>query len=329
VRTAERATALLEAAVESRATIVECMHTPELLEPVPNVALLRSRDRLGVVVLVGALAAVTALGSAPGIVHAQARLVTRMRSLRRAMGSEFPIGLQRAWCHFIALGHHARALARANVRLLERRTALRDALNHYLHRFVRIETRPGSSAYWVGGGPQWNSDELARAAANIGVLIEPVPASDDAAQFCMGITSIPAGRIRAGVQELARLIRADPQLGSRGLRDECVAPLTGTALKRALSGATLLYNTVYGEPCTFKLSADGSLSGRAGYSGEDRDSGRWWVEGGFWFRQWQHWAYGESLGLRTIIDGDQVRWFNAEGLLIDTALIVRRRGSRS
>ena len=123
-------------------------------------------------------------------------------------------------------------------------------------------------------------------------------------------------------------MRADPQLGSRTLREETVAPLSGAALQRALAGATLLYNTVCGEPCTIRLGSDGTLSGRAGYSNEDRDSGRWWVEGDRWYRQWQHWAYGESLGLITLIDGDQLRWFNADGLFIDTAVIVRRRGSR-
>ncbi len=327
IRTADRAGALLDAAAASGATIVDCVHAADLQEPARDAASLRSLDRHGLVVAVGALSPVASLGGAPGIVHAQSRLVGRMRGLRRDMGAEFPVGLQRAWCYFLALGHYSRAIARANVRLAERRTALRDALNHYLHRFVRIEARAGSSAYWVSGGAQWDSEGLARAAANIGVLIEPVAAGTESAQFCMGITSIKGERIRAGVQELARIIRADAGLGSRRLQDEVLAPLAGSALKRALSGATLLYNTVYGEPCTLKLSADGGLSGRAGYSNEDRDTGRWWVEGGLWFRQWQHWAYGEALGLQTVIDGEQVRWFNTEGLLIDTAVIVRRRGA--
>jgi GntR family transcriptional regulator / MocR family aminotransferase len=329
IRTLEHASVVLQAAAESRATIVECIPATDLVEPARNAVLLRGLDRSGLVVSVGSLAAVAALGSAPGVLHAPARLIHRLRSLRRAMGAEFPVGLQRAWCYFLELGHYARALARANQELLGRRTALRDALNHYLHRFVRIEIRPGSSACWVTGGPQWDSDGLARAAANIGVLIEPVPASGENAQFCMGVTSIRTERIRAGVQELARLIRADPQLGSRRLGDEVLAPLVGIALHRALSGATLLYNTVYGEPCTLKLAADGGLSGRAGYSGEDRDTGRWWVEGNLWFRQWQHWAYGEAMGMYTVIDGEQVRWFNSDGLMIDTAIIVRRRRPRS
>ena len=329
IHTRERAAALLHSAAENRATIVECVQGSDLLEPAREAVTLRSLARGEQVVSVGALAPVTALGTAPGVVHADARLIERIRALRRHSGAEFPGGMQRAWAYFIGLGHYAGALARANVRLLERRTALRDALNHYLHRFVRIETRLGSSAYWISGGPQWNAAQLARAAANIGVLIEPISAPGESAQFCMGVTSIRTERIRAGVQELARIVRADPNLGSRRLKDESVAPLGGAALQRALAGATLLYNTVYGEPCTIRLAGDGTLSGRAGYSNEDRDSGRWWVQGDRWYRQWQHWAYGESAGLFTVIEGEQVRWYNADGLYIDTAVIARRRGGRA
>ena len=329
IRTRERAAALLQAATGNRATIVEFVHGADLLEPEHETITLHGLARGEQVVSVGALAAVTALGTAPGIVHGDARLIARIRALRRHGGAEFPGGMQRAWAYFIGLGHYAGALARANVRLLERRTALRDALNHYLHRFVRIETRQGSSAYWISGGPHWNAAHVARAAANSGVLIEPISAAGESAQFCMGVTSIRTERIRAGVQELARIVRADRQLGSRTLREERVTPLAGSALQRALAGATLLYNTVYGEPCTISLANDGTLSGRAGYSNEDRDIGRWWVDGDRWYRQWQHWAYGESLGLITVIEGEQLRWYNADGLFIDTAVIVRRRSTRA
>jgi GntR family transcriptional regulator/MocR family aminotransferase len=328
IRSRERAEVLLQAATASQTSVVECVHAQELLERGRGEVLLRSLPRSEAVVSVGSLAAVAALGTAPGVIHANARLIARIRKLRRETGAEFPIGLQRAWAYYIGLGHYAGAVARASVRLLERRTALRDALNHYLHRFVSIETRPGSSAYWVSGGPQWNSAHLAQVAARVGVLIEPVAAGGASAQFCMGVTSIGSASIRAGVRELARIILADPQLGSRTLREETIAPLAGRALKRALGGATLLYNTVYGEPCTLQLGTDGTLTGHAGYSNEDQDSGRWWVEGDRWFRQWNHWAYGESLGLYTVVDGEQVRWFSADGLLTDTAVIVRRRGAR-
>jgi GntR family transcriptional regulator/MocR family aminotransferase len=253
-------------------------------------------------------------------------VIERLRNLRRSSGSEFAAGMQRAWAHFLALGHYGTSVARAGAVLLERRTALRDALNHYLHKFVRIGPYLRSSAYWVRGPEGMNSDLLSRAAASLGVLIEAGGDGEKRNLCTMGVTSLPRERIRAGVELLARLIRQDPALGSRRLLDEPLTPLVGRALHRALAGKTLLYNTVYGDPCTIEVRRDGTLSGTAGYAGEDCDSGRWWVEGDRWYRQWHSWAYGESLGLHTVIDGDQVRWYRTEGLLIDTAVIVRNDG---
>src|SRR3546814_19577321 len=77
------------------------------------------------------------------------------------------------WAYFIGLGHYSAALVRAGRVLAERRTALRDALNHYLHERVSIETAPGASAYWVSVPAGMDARELARQAAAIGVLVDP------------------------------------------------------------------------------------------------------------------------------------------------------------
>jgi len=329
IATRERAVTLLQAAEESNATIIDCVPAFDLRESSRNSSSLRTLDRTRCVISIGGLAAAASLGSAPGVIYSDSTRMAAIRSLRRQSGGEFPFGLQRAWSYFIGLGHYASARSRASTRLLERRTALRDALNHYLHRFVKIHTFPNSSAYWITGSLKLQPDNLARSAAAVGVLIEPVTVVDEQPQFCMGVTSIRKERIREGVEKLARLIRSDPQLGSRRLQDETVSPLKGTALRRALSGATLLYNTAYGDPCTLVVEADGVLNGRAGYSNEDQDTGRWWIEHDMWYRQWQNWAYAESLGLITIVDHDQVRWFNADGLLVDTAVIVKRKRGKS
>ncbi|HTP40726.1 MAG TPA: GntR family transcriptional regulator [Steroidobacteraceae bacterium] len=325
----ERAEALLRAAEASRAVIVECVPGFDLRDPARNAWSLRSLDGGERVIAVGALSAVGSLGTPPGIIHGNARQLLRIRATRRRLGSEFPFGLQRAWAYYIALGHYAGACARASEKLQERRTALRDALNHYLHRFVTIRTRPASSAYWIHATAQLDPGQLARRAAAVGVLIEPVAPFGESAHFCMGVTSLRTERIREGVEKLARLIRTDPLLGSRRIQQEGAHVLKGAALRRALSGATLLYNTAYGEPCTLELRPDGRLIGRAGYSDEDQDTGRWWIEGDRWFRQWRHWAYGESVGYWIGVDNDQIRWFNAEGLLVDTAVIARRRRSKA
>jgi GntR family transcriptional regulator/MocR family aminotransferase len=316
-----RAEAIIEAASRTDSRVVECVAAPDIREPRRGVPSLRAVAGASHLVLVGALSQAASLGPAPAFINASAEVIGRLREARRLCGGALSLGMQRAWGYFIGLGHYAAATAQAALVLQERRIALRDALNHHLHRFVSIHTCAGSSAYWVRGGAQIDAAEIARAAATVGILVEPV--GSPAALLCMGVTSIPKGKIREGVQRLGRLVRRDPRSGPADLSSEPARPLRGGQLQRAMAGATLLYNTVYGEPCTIEVRADGQLVGRAGYADEDRDTGRWWIEDDRWFRQWNSWAYAEVIGFDTVIDGDQVRWFNAEGQLADTAVLVR------
>src|SRR3546814_19825936 len=80
-----------------------------------------------------------------------------------------------------------------------------------------------------------------------------------------------------------------------------------------MAGASLLYSTVYGAPCTLEINADGNLAGTAGYAGEDCDSGHWWLEDDRWYRQWRQWAYGEATGYEVVGDGDQMRFYGEDG----------------
>jgi GntR family transcriptional regulator / MocR family aminotransferase len=321
-RTRRRDLELLRVAEERDVLIIEFAPAPDLRDSPGSALSLRTLDVGGRVLLVGALAAVATLGQAPGFMSGGAALIERVRQMRMRIGCELSAGLQRAWSYYLALGHYTARLSRAHRILQPRRTALRDALQHYLHKFVSIEAVPGSSAYRVIGPAGMNAYELARAAAELGVLIEPED-SGRPEVFRMGVTSIPKERIRAGVEQLARLIRGDRKLGSRRLQDETSAPLSGKELQRVLSGSTWLYNTVYGEPCTIELKPDGELVGRAGYANDDCDRGRWWIENDRWSRQWEQWAYGEVNAYRVVLEGDQVRLFNNDGLLVDTSLIVR------
>lgn len=319
----QRARHWLAAAGEADALVIECAPPPDLPAGRGGALPLRAFDDTGSVMLIGSLVPAAALGTPPAFISADYRAIERVRQLRRATGGEFAPGMQRAWSHFLALGHYGAAVARSSATLQLRRTELRDALNHYLHKFVRISAVARSSAYQVHGPAGMDSSALARAAAALGVLVEPDSEGGRRDRIVMGVTSIPRDRIRAGVEMLSRLVRRDPALGSRKLGEEATAPLRGRALHRALAGRTLLYNTVYGDPCTIEVRRDGTLVGSAGYAGEDCDTGRWWIDGDCWVRQWRSWAYGESSALLTIVDGDQVRWFNVDGLLIDTAVIVR------
>ncbi|MGB4859168.1 MAG: PLP-dependent aminotransferase family protein [Dokdonella sp.] len=291
---------------------------------------LRAMDVEGRVVYVGNLAPAISCGEAPGIIVSEPAFIERLRQVRRIQGTLLPTLLQRAWGYFIGLGHYSAALVRSGRVLEGRRTALRDALNHYLHQIVRIQTLPGASAYWVSLPENLDTSEFARAAAAIGVLIEPTRLEGGREALCMGVTGIQEARIRDGVKHLSRLIRGDLSSAPRQLEEESIAPLRGTALRRAMSGATLLYNTVYGEPATLEVHANGDLVGTAGYAGEDCDSGRWWIEGDRWHRQWQRWAYAEASAFRVVVDADQLRWYGDDGLLADTAVVTRpsRRASK-
>jgi len=284
---------------------------------------LRGFDHQGRVVYVGGLAPAATCGEPPGVLVGPAAFIERARQLRRSQGTTPPRVLQRAWGYFIGLGHYSAGLVRAGRILAERRTALRDALNHYLHERVSIETFPGASAYWVSMPDGVDARELARQAAAIGVLVEPMRRGDGREAICMGVTGISSARIREGVRNLSRLIRGDLSAASRRIEEEAVPFLQGKALRRAMAGATLLYSTVYGEPCTLEIRTNGDLVGVAGYAGEDCDQGHWWLEGDRWYRQWREWAYGEAAGYTVVIDGGQVRFYGEDGFLVDAAVLTR------
>lgn len=292
---------------------------------------LRAIDMERRVVYVGNLAPAISCGESLGIAVSEPAFIERMRQLRRIQGTMPPILLQRAWAYFIGLGHYSSAVVRSGRVLEGRRTALRDALNHYLHQHVRIQTLPGASAYWVSLPENLDTRELTRQAAAIGVLVEPTRLEGGREALCMGVTGINESQIRDGVRNLSRLIRGDLSVAPRHLDDEPISPLRGTALRKTMAGAVLLYSTVYGDPATLEVRSTGELIGTAGYTGEDCDRGRWWIDDGRWYRQWQHWAYAEPSGYAVVVDGDQLRWYGDDGLLADTAVITRRvrRGSKT
>ena len=292
---------------------------------------LRALDDGGRVVHVGSLAPAVSCGEPLGMVVTVPAFIERLRQLRRIQGTAPPLLLQRAWAYFIGLGHYSAALMRAGRVLEGRRMALRDALNHYLHQQVRIETLPGASAYWVRLPEHIDRHGFVRRAAAIGVLVEPTTLEGGREALCMGVTGLGESRVRSGVQALSRLIRGDLADAPRHLDEESIKPLQGRALLRKMAGATLLYNTVYGEPATLEVRANGELEGTAGYAGEDCDRGRWWIDGNRWHRQWQRWAYAEPTPYRVVIDGDQLRWYGEDGFLADTAVITRtpRRSDRA
>lgn len=230
---------------------------------------------------------------------------------------------QRAAAFFLALGHYDSTVKRLSAICEERLIALRDALNHYRPMSIAVAPVRGGTCYWVHGPHGLEVDALVEAARARGILIESARFYfDDPSQakgaFRLGVTSLPAARIREGVAQLSEAIRdlaAKPAPVQR-------QPLEGKAVRDALSGASLLYQTVYGDPCTIELHADGRMTGRAGYANEDRDEGRWWIEGNTWHRKWDSWAYGETAGFGVSLEGDRLSWLNDKGERVDGAVLI-------
>ncbi|MEO6800833.1 MAG: PLP-dependent aminotransferase family protein [Rhodanobacter sp.] len=321
--------ALLKAIRARHGILIEQDTPADVLEVVGAAPALCAASAGGAVIYIGSLSPTVSCGVPPAVTVASAPVIERLRQLRRMSGAVPEFIQQRAWAYFIALGHYAASLRRVRRILGERRTALRDALNHYLHQQVVIETLPGTSTYWVRCNEERDTDLLAREAAGLGVLIRPgrLPGAQNA--FGMGVTGITLERIRPGVRNLARLIRGDLSHGRRKLADDGTAPLTDTALRRAMAGKTLLYSTVYGEPCTIEMRRNGEMVGVAGHAQDDRDQGHWWIEGDRWFRQWRNWAYGEVYSYAVVVEGDQIRWYDEDGLFADRAVLMQATPRRS
>ncbi|MGB3871124.1 MAG: PLP-dependent aminotransferase family protein [Stenotrophomonas sp.] len=319
---------LLAALAAADAVLIEHDVPPDVPSGERVAPALRAFDQDGRVIHIASLSPVVACGEPPAVLVAANAFIERARQLRRNRGTTLPWLVQRSWAYFIGMGHYSAALVRAGRLLAERRTALRDALNHYLHEFVAIDTTPGASAYDVNVPAGMDARELARRAAGIGVLVEPLQLGEGRQVLRMGVTGIAAAQIREGVRTLSRLVRGDLAPATRRIEDD-LPPLRGKALRRAMTGAHWLYSTVYGEPCTLEIRADGTLAGTAGYAGEDCDHGHWWIEDDRWYRQWRQWAYGEAAGYALVLDGDRLRLYGEDGLLADTAVLTRSGRARN
>lgn len=322
----QRRKALLKKAHELDQLIIEddFEHESNFLgQPHPA---LRSMDPDNRVVYLSALPKVLAPGLRIGFIVAAPQLIREARRLRQLVIGRPSLLNQRTAALFLSLGHYDAFMARMHQEISRRWTALRDALNHYYR--GKFETMPnqGGSVFWVRCPESIDVENLARAAARRGILIEPDThyyAGSRSSRNCfrLGVTSIPADRIREGVRQLRDLMWELASGIAEYLKDDDPALLRGDALRETLSGSTWAYRTVYGDPATFELHSDGRLSGLAGHANEERDDGRWWVEGDLWCRQWRQWAYGEPGRYYIALQGRELRIYNTDKRLVDSALL--------
>lgn len=276
----------------------------------------------GRVVYVAGLAKVLDPGLRLGFMVADREVIAHLRELRRLSVRQPPPNNQRAAAQYLSLGHYDTLMRRIGREFRARQLALRDALNHYLPRSIAIQPVRGGTTMWVRGPEGLDVADLAAAAERRGVLIERVDhyyaAAPPAGLFRLGVTSLPIDRIRPGIAALTASLNDVLEK-----RAEPLPVLTGRALRERMSGARLDCRTIYGDPCTILLLPDGAMVGRAGHADEDIDTGRWWIEGDRWHRQWQSWAYGEPASFEIAIDGGMIHWLGEGQRVVDWALISR------
>lgn len=93
-------------------------------------------------------------------------------------------------------------------------------------------------------------------------------------------------------------------------------PLNGDAMRRVLSGKTVMLNTPVGTiPITYR--ENGTMSGRAKdmqlYVGSERDTGTWWVSANQVCQKWDTWLNGRAHCFTLRIEGQKVHWRSTDG----------------
>jgi len=291
-------------------------------------AALRSMDKDNRVVYVSALPKVLAPGLRIGLIVAAPELIRAARRLRQRVIGRPSLINQRTAAYFLSLGHYDAFMARLHQEMQLRWFALRDALNHYRPKSIVTIPNQGGTVFWVRAPDDIDVDVLALEAAKRGILIEPdthyfAKRNTSRNWFRMGVTSIPREKIREGVERLRALIWDISKEVNEPLDLNDPELLRAQELHQTLSGSSLIYRTVYCDPCVIELHEDGRMEGRAGRANEDRDSGRWWCEGDLWYRQWNRWAYGEKSSFYVTLSGQHIRWYNTGGQLVDDAILHR------
>jgi GntR family transcriptional regulator/MocR family aminotransferase len=327
VMSPKRREKVIDAAKANDVLIIEDDYECEinyLQNPMPA---LRGMDDSGRVIYVASLSKVLAPGLRLGFIVAEPQFIQRARALRRTLMNHPPRNNQRAVAYFLSLGHYDALMLRLGRTLKERRLALRDALNWMRGVPMEISPEVGGTTYWVRTPDDFDIDAFAHAAAQRGILIEPVRhyyANPERAENCfrMGVTSLPLERIRSGVERLVELIRSQVRDYVEKLPTSKGEWLRGDALLDVMAGATILYREVDGSPCTIKYHKDGLMTGVLGYSNEEQDEGRWRIEDDRFYRQWNRWNYGEERRYSIVLDGELIKLFNDDGQIVDSMFIL-------
>lgn len=207
----ERRMELLRRAAKHDVVIIEDdyeFETNYVNEPCPA---LKSLDDDGRVIYVGSLSKTLFPGLRLGFLVAPKNIVAEARALRRLMVRHAPNNNQRTAALFLSLGHHDTLIRRLHRAYRTRWEIMGEALKQHLPDASRVPSFGGTS-FWVKGPHGLDSDELGRAAAGKGVLIEPghiTFGAEDAPRnfYRLAFSSIAEQKIEPGIRILSDLVR--------------------------------------------------------------------------------------------------------------------------
>ncbi len=206
----ERRMALLKRAAAKDFIVIEDdyeFETNYVNEPCPA---LKSLDDEGRVIYIGSLSKTLFPGLRLGFLVAPKQLVAEARALRRLMVRHAPNNNQRTAALFLSLGHHDTLIRRLHRAYRNRWEIMGHALETHMPKSTRIPSFGGTS-FWVDGPARLDSEELARAVAAKGILIEPGRINFGGHErprnyFRLGFSSIDDKKIEPGIKLLAEAI---------------------------------------------------------------------------------------------------------------------------
>lgn len=207
---ADRRHQLLEKAANENFIIIEDDYESEAAFGDGPIPALMSEDTTNSVIYCGSLSKSLAPGLRVGFLVADAPLINEARALRRLIIRHPPSVIESTVAYFLELGHYDSHLNRLSKVYRERWSVMADAVDRWFP-YASRRSSFGGTSFWVSGPTSLDSEELAFAAEQEGVLIEPGTVHFAGHQprrncFRLGFSAIDSEKIEPGVRILSRLI---------------------------------------------------------------------------------------------------------------------------
>lgn len=207
----ERRSALLAAAYENDAWIIEDDYDGEFRydgRPLPT---LKSGDKEDRVIYVGTFSKSMFPSLRLGFYIAPRPLVPIFRHLSAAFLQGVPLGMQSVLASFFEAGHFVAHIRRMREIYAERHTAFYDAAQQHLGGLLNVR-RSHAGFHTVGyfASAKMQEAEIVVDAAAVGLTVSPLErfriGSNSPQGLVLGVTAIPPRAVRAGVETLARVL---------------------------------------------------------------------------------------------------------------------------